>query len=155
MWPKSKGYIKRSCSRIDFYGSKTFVELCVKAMNEELPKYDSDLRLQIHEANLPLCFCDGEHRAYLSYPTAGVFTIPEKIWRYKEDGICQFIVFRYLQTLETGIGFTASSKFKSKQDYLAFLRAASRKMIAWLERTKYPKRWISCYTKSAAEGSLN
>jgi hypothetical protein len=150
MWPTSEDYLKRSSGKIDFYGSKTFVELCIKALDEELVKYDAGLKLQICQTNWPLCFYDGEKRAYLSYPTAGVFTIPEKVWRFKEEGICQFIVFRYLQTLETGTGFTASAKLKSRRDYLRRLQMASVKMISWLERTNYPKRWIGCYTKSAS-----
>ena len=151
MWLPSKGYAKGSIGKIDFYGPKDFVEQCLKAVNEDLPKYDPALKEQFLEGKVSLCFYY-EDKLYITYHTVGLYTIPEKIWRYKSEGICQHIVFRYLQSLETGLGLSAALKDNSKR-HKELMWKARKKMVEWLDKSKYPAGWIDCY-KNEATGTV-
>ena len=143
MWPISEGNAKGSIGKIDFYGPKYFVEQCLKAVNEELPKYDHALKEQFLEEKNSLCFYY-EKKTIFTYPAVGLYIIPENVARFKAEGICQYIVFRYFQSLETGIGLSVALKLNPKR-YNELMLVAKKKMVEWLDKSKYPARWKDCY----------
>jgi hypothetical protein len=143
IWPVSRGNAKGSFGKIEFYGPKAFVEECLKAMNEDLSKYDEILKHHFLNGKISLCFYYEEKR-YFMYPSVGLYTIPEKISHYKAQGICQFVVFRYFQSLETGMGLSAALRDNSNRHKKLMLKA-KKQMVRWLDKCNYPAGWIDCY----------
>ena len=143
LWPISHGNAKGSIGNIDFYGPKTFVDECLKAVNENLPNYDHILNKQFLDGKISLCFYY-ENKLTIGYHTAGLYTIPEQIARYKSEGICPYIVWRYFQSLETGLGLVSALNENPKR-HKTLLITARKKMIDWLEKTRYPGDWKDWY----------
>ncbi len=129
--------------KIKFYGPETFIEQCSSAINEELEKYDKSLKEKILSGKINLTFFhinDG----YAMFYTVGLYSVPKQIWSYGSLGICQYMVFRYIQTLEIGIGLSSALKDNS-QRHKVLMKNARAKMTAWLIQVKYPGAWIDCY----------
>ena len=143
MFPSSKGYVKGSIGRISFYGPKNFVDQCLEGVNAILPMYDSSMHQLLASGKLSLCFYY-EEKHYIEYQTAGLYTIPSEMVTFESHGICQHIVWRYLQSAETGVGFVAALG-DTPAKHKACLLKARTKMLQWLKDTGYSVAWLECY----------
>lgn len=148
MFPSSKGYVKGSIGRIYFYGPKSFVDQCLEGVNAILPMYDKSLQQLFSHGTISLCFYY-EEKHYITYHTAGLYTIPSEVVAFQSHGICQHIVWRYFQSSETGVGLLAALKDTPARHKLGLI-AARTKMKEWLESTGYSKAWIECYAYNDA-----
>jgi hypothetical protein len=153
---------------ITFSGNKRFVNDCLTALNNELPKYDRALYEIFMRGDIGLGFYDqddesekltgkltsfhgarlsrkGARPFYASFFAAGYFGIHQRIWRCGPEGICQFIVFRYFQTLELGQGFAAAIRLGRQDLRRPAFNLATEHMIKWLNEVGYPAKWIDGY----------
>jgi len=145
MWPRSKGNALCEVGRIKFYGPKDFVEDCSEAINNVLLKHDKSLYDSLLRGNISLTFyC--ETRGRITFPSVGLYSIPPSVSRFKAEGICQEVVFRYIQSTEIGIGFQAAMQ-DSHQRHKRLLKVIRAKMVEWLKKTNYPSKWIECYIR--------
>jgi len=134
---------------ISFYGNKAFLEECLKAINEELPKYDTKLHKLFLSGDIKLKIINYERcsrkstTAYEKSPTSGTYSIPEIFWRDGACGICLFVVYAYYLTDCTGTGLI-SAIYRDLNKTKATKQAKYR-VIAWMQEKSYPRRWFAYF----------
>jgi len=152
--------------KITFFGAKSFVADGLKAINEELPKYDPALRQLLCHGPFHLAISDqttesdktagkicagvgiknnSRQQPYLSNPAAGLFGVPETTWKRGPEGICQLVVYRFFQTVELGQGLKAAIRRTDLEFKKAALTRARERMREWLTKVNYPSGWIDHY----------
>jgi hypothetical protein len=132
----------RKIGALRFYGPPEFIEECVKSINEELAKYDDGLQTLFVSGGINLIFSQDDNRN-LSFPTAGFYVIPKKIWNHGPEGICQYVVYAHIRSKCTGRGILAALRLASNRENYAIV--PKQKMVTWLRATKYPSDWVECY----------
>jgi hypothetical protein len=152
--------------RITFFGDRAFVADCLKAIDQELPKYDPALRRLLCDGNIHLAIYDqnmesdkmakklsgtveaksmSKQTLYSSNLAAGLYGVPETIWRRGPEGICQLIVYRYFQSTELGQGMAAAIRLSDFEFRRTSLIRAREHMRKWLIEVGYPPGWIDYY----------
>jgi hypothetical protein len=132
----------RKIGGLRFYGSKEFVESCLKAVLEELPKYDKALLKHFMDGKVHLTFIFDE-KYYICAPTAGVFTIAKPLWEHGTEAICQYIVFAYFYSKYTGTGLRTA--LKDYSDVENVRKTPNLHMVSWLLEKRFPTHWSQYY----------
>jgi hypothetical protein len=143
MFPKSEGYVTGTFGRMCFYGPPSFVNECLEGLNQVLPRYDPHLQQTMQSDDTPFFFFL-ETKFWNAYNTAGVYSISSEIFAFKAHGIGQHIVWRYFQSLRTGVGLVAALKETPAKREANLLQARAA-MFAWLKASKYSEAWLECY----------